>query len=126
MKRELICISCPIGCVLNVCDDENGDLIVTGNACKRGEVYGKKEVTAPTRTVTSTILVKNGKSPLVSVRTERDIPKDKIFDCMAEIRKTVAAAPVKIGDVLIADTAETGVAVVATSEAQRTDGDRTV
>ena len=54
--RELTCISCPLGCPLKVETDENGAVLqVTGNTCKRGEIYGKKEVTAPERTVTSTV-----------------------------------------------------------------------
>ena len=45
---ELTCISCPLGCPLKVETDGNGAVVqVTGNTCKRGEVYGKKEVTAP-------------------------------------------------------------------------------
>lgn len=113
MKRELVCISCPIGCMLTV-QDENGKLTVTGNACKRGEVYGIKEVTAPTRTVTSTIRVKGGNAPLVSVRTASDIPKEKIFSCMDEIRKAEVTAPIAVGDVLIKNAAGTGVDIVAT------------
>ena len=81
--RELTCISCPLGCPLKVETDENGAVLqVTGNTCKRGEVYGKKEVTAPERTVTSTVAVVGGSAPLVSVRTKTDIPKGKIFQCM--------------------------------------------
>ena len=41
--KELICIVCPRGCHLKV----DAELNVTGNACPRGIVYGKKEVTAP-------------------------------------------------------------------------------
>ena len=77
--RELTCISCPLGCPLKVETDENGAVLqVTGNTCKRGEIYGKKEVTAPERTVTSTVAVVGGSAPLVSVRTRTDIPKGKI------------------------------------------------
>lgn len=115
MKQELICISCPIGCLLEVTRDARGNLTVTGNACKRGEIYGKKEVTAPTRTVTSTVAVLSGLAPLCAVRTQTDIPKDKIFACMEEIRKAVITAPVKIGDVILENVAGTGVNVVATS-----------
>lgn len=46
---ELICIVCPKGCHLKV--DEQNDYAVTGNGCKRGEAYGKKELTNPTRVV---------------------------------------------------------------------------
>ncbi len=112
-NRELTCISCPIGCQMMVCID-NEDIRVTGNTCKRGEIYAKKEVTDPRRVVTSSVRVKNGDLIRVSVKTETDIPKDKIFDCMADIFKAEAVAPVKIGDIIIENCAGTGIAVVAT------------
>ena len=112
---ELTCISCPLGCPLKVETDGQGQVIrVTGNTCKRGEAYGTKEVTAPARTVTSTVRVKGGSAPLVSVRTRTDIPKGKIFDCMAAIRQAVVQAPVAIGDVVVENVCGTGVDVVAT------------
>lgn len=115
MKRELTCISCPIGCLLTVEEDEAGTLRVHGNACKRGEVYGIKEVTAPMRTVTSTVRVLNGAKPLASVRTQTDIPKDKIFDCMTAIKGVRRKAPISAGDIMIENVAGTGVNVIATS-----------
>lgn len=111
--RELTCIGCPLGCPLTVRMDGD-EITVTGNTCKRGEEYGKKEVTNPTRIVTSSVRVNDGTIAMVSVKTASDIPKGKIFDCMKEIRETVVNAPVAIGDVVIADCAGTGVAVVAT------------
>lgn len=112
-KRELTCISCPMGCQMTVLmDDEN--IRVTGNTCKRGEVYARKEVTNPRRVVTSTVKINGGEFARVSVKTETDVPKDKIFDCMKEILKTEITAPITIGDVVIKDCAGTGVSVVAT------------
>lgn len=112
---QLTCISCPLGCPLKVETDEKGAVVqVTGNTCKRGEIYGRKEVTAPERTVTSTVKVEGGSAPLVSVRTKGDIPKEKIFDCMAAIRAAKVNAPVHIGDVVIPNVCGTGVDVVAT------------
>ena len=93
-------------------------LKVTGNTCKRGEEYGKKEVTNPTRTVTSTVRLLGGTAPVVSVRTQTDIPKEKIFQCMEEIRKAAAGA-CRIGDVILENVAGTGVSVVATTNAER-------
>ena len=55
---------------------------------------------------------------MVSVKTEHDIPKGKIFECMDEIRKVTIPAPVKIGDVVIADCAGTGVSIVATKNVE--------
>ena len=112
-KRELTCISCPMGCQMTVSVGK-GEIKVTGNNCKRGEIYAKKEVTDPRRVVTSSVRVKNGELIRVSVKTETDIPKDKIFDCMADIFKAEAVAPVKIGDIIIENCAGTGIAVVAT------------
>ncbi len=112
--KELICIGCPLGCGLRVELNEKGEAVsVSGNTCKRGEEYGKREVTAPVRTVTSIIKVQGGKAPVVPVRTETDIPKEKIFPCMEEIRKAAVSAPVGLGDVVIENVAGTGVNVIA-------------
>lgn len=119
---ELTCISCPLGCPLKVETDSAGKVLsVTGNTCKRGEAYGKKEVTAPTRTVTSTVRVLGGSVPVVSVRTREDIPKDKIFAVMEEIRQAKATVPVHIGDVIIEDIAGTGVDLIATRNVEEAD-----
>lgn len=111
--KELICIGCPLGCPLTVAI-EGETITVAGNTCPRGEAYGKKEVSNPTRIVTSSVHVQGGELEMVSVKTERDIPKGKIFAVMQQIRAVTVQAPVKIGDVLLADCAGTGVAVVAT------------
>ena len=116
--RELTCIQCPMGCALTVSVD--GDKItVTGNTCPRGAVYGEKEVTHPTRTVTSTVPVVCGEIARVSVKTKSDIPKEKIFEVMKEIGKTTLSAPVEIGQVVIPDVASTGVDVVATKTVKK-------
>lgn len=122
MTKKLICISCPMGCELKIEQDQSGAVLsVTGNLCKRGDVYGRKEVTAPTRTVTSTVRVTGGNKPLISVRTKTDIPKDKIWDCMTLIKKASAAAPVAVGDIIIENIAGTGVPLVATSPAEKSE-----
>lgn len=117
-KRELICIGCPLGCPLSV-TMEGTEITVTGNTCKRGEIYAKKEVTNPTRVVTSSVHVKDGVIAMVSVKTKDDIPKDKIFACMEEIRKVSVSAPVHIGDIVIENCAGTGVPVIATKNVEK-------
>lgn len=112
--RELTCIGCPLGCPLTVTIEDGKEPVVAGNTCKRGEDYGKKEVTNPTRIVTSSVRVSGGEMAMVSCKTRTDIPKGKIFDVMTEIRALTVPAPVKMGDVLIADCAGTGVDVIAT------------
>lgn len=112
-KYELTCIQCPIGCALTVTVDGE-EVAVEGNTCPRGREYGIKEVTRPSRTVTSTIPVEGGELPRVSVKTRTDIPKDKISDVMAAIRSTALRAPVKIGQTVIENAAGTGVDIIAT------------
>lgn len=112
--RELICIGCPMGCPMTV-EMENGEVkSVSGNTCPNGDRYARKEVTDPRRTVTSTVKILGGQLAVTSVKTATDIPKNKIFDCMKEIDKIEMCAPVKIGDIAIANVAGTGVDVVVT------------
>ncbi len=113
-KRELICIGCPMGCPLTVELEEGQVMSVTGHTCKRGDVYARKEVTNPTRIVTSTVKVDGGNADMVSVKTKEDIPKGKIFDCVRALKDVTVKAPVHIGDVVLADVAGTGVDMVAT------------
>lgn len=115
-KRELTCIGCPLGCAVTVTLEDGQVVSVTGNTCKRGEDYARKEVTHPTRIVTSTVRVSGGSAPMVSVKTQSDIPKSKIFDCVKALKGVTVAAPVHIGDVVAANVAGTGVDVVATKE----------
>jgi CxxC motif-containing protein len=113
-NRKMICISCPLGCSLDVkINDEKID--VSGNKCKRGEGYAVNEVKDPKRIVTSTIKVLGGDRPLVSVKTDKEISKKLIFDVMKLINEKIVKAPVKVGDVLIENVFDTGVNIVATS-----------
>lgn len=110
--KELICIVCPKGCHLKV-DEENG-FAVTGNACPRGAEYGKLELTNPTRVVTSTVRCEGGAHPRCPVKTDRAVPKGKIFQVMAALEGITLSAPVAVGQVVIKNVCGTGANVVAT------------
>jgi CxxC motif-containing protein len=64
-------------------------------------------------------LVENGKWPLVSVKTTKPIPKDKIFDVLKEIKQVKINAPVKLGQKLMKNVANTGIDVVATKTVEK-------
>ena len=117
--RNLTCIGCPMGCSVTVTMENNEVTGVTGNTCKRGDDYARKEVTHPTRIVTSSVHVKGGRIPMVSVKTASDIPKEKIMEIMHCIDGVCVQAPVHIGDVVLADAAGTGVDIVATKNVER-------
>ena len=116
-KRNLTCIGCPMGCALVVDIDDDGIVwSVTGNTCKRGAIYGAKEVTNPTRIVTTTVRVLGGDEGAVSVKTKWDIPKGQIFDCVRALKNITLTAPIHIGDVVLEDVCGTGIPVIATKE----------
>ena len=112
--RDLTCINCPMGCRITVTMDGSDITSVTGNTCKRGDTYARTEVTSPVRTVTTTIKVVNGRQDRVSCKTKEPVPKNKIFEVMEAINNTTCNAPIKIGDILIDNVADTGVSIVAT------------
>jgi CxxC motif-containing protein len=101
-KREMTCIICPKGCNLEIDLAENGQVLsVKGNACKRGAKYAEAECINPQRTITTTIRCEDGK--LVAVKTDTEIPKDKMFEAMELINQKVVKLPIMVGDVLIKD-----------------------
>ena len=113
-KRELVCIGCPIGCVLFAEISDDGNVRITGNSCKIGEEYGIKECTSPTRIVTSTVEVIGSKELMLSVKTERDVPKDKIEECMKALKGIKVNTPINMGDIIVQNVANTGVNFIAT------------
>ena len=115
--QKLTCIGCPLGCSISVSLSDNGEVSeITGNPCKKGEEYARKEVTNPSRVVTSIVKINNGDVNMVSVKTAEDIPKGKIFDCMEALKKVTVTAPVQIGEVIIKNVCGTGVDVIATKK----------
>ena len=112
-KESLICVSCPMGCHLDIEIPAQGPWQITGNQCKRGLVYAKAELTNPVRVLTSTVKILNGFLNRVPVRTSDALPKPMLFDAMKVINKVVLQAPVKMGDVVIQDLLGTGIDVLA-------------
>lgn len=112
MKQQLTCIACPIGCHLKV--DLDDDYKVTGNQCKKGELFGKKELKNPTRILTSTVKILHAIYPRIPVKTEKEIPKGKIFEVMSELNYITLESPVKINQIIVKNVANTNVNIIAT------------
>ncbi|WXR60384.1 DUF1667 domain-containing protein [Peptostreptococcaceae bacterium AGR-M142] len=115
MKKDLVCIVCPRGCRLTLVEDKASEkgYKVEGNICKRGVDYAIKEVTNPTRVITTTVVIENALLNRLPVKTLGEVPKEKIFECMKEIDKVRVNAPVNVGDVIIKDICNTGVDIVS-------------
>ena len=112
--KQLVCISCPMGCRLEVEMEDKTILQVSGNLCSRGIVYANKELTNPTRILTSILPISGGVEEMVSVKSKTDIPKDRVFECVKSLKGLVIEAPIHVGDVIIEDLCGTGVSLVAT------------
>ncbi|HAK45620.1 MAG TPA: molybdopterin oxidoreductase [Spirochaeta sp.] len=122
MEKDYICIACPIGCRLKLTAD-GGKLVVSGNKCKRGEVYAIEEYSEPKRVVTATCsigmdkAVSGFKLERMPVKTTKPILKDQIDSLLKDIYALKLKPPVKRGDVLLKDYNGTGIDVVATRSA---------
>lgn len=112
-SHEITCINCPIGCRVIV-ETENGEAVsVSGNQCKRGDVYARQECVRPMRTLTAVIPCEGSGTPL-SVRTTEPIPRDRIGECMDLLSRVKVKAPVRMGDVILSHVLGTDADVIAT------------
>jgi|WetSurMetagenome_2_1015567.scaffolds.fasta_scaffold17814_3 CxxC motif-containing protein len=113
-SKRYVCIICPNSCEIDV--EYSGNVIqkISGQTCKRGDEYVRKEMTAPERGVTTSVPIRGGAIPLVSVRSSKTIPKELLPKAIQEISKARAVAPVKIGDILIKNLLGTGADIIAT------------
>jgi CxxC motif-containing protein len=108
-----LCIGCPLGCRLEVEDDGNDIVQVRGHQCKRGENFAKEEHKDPRRMVTTTVAIRGGELPRLPVKTATPIPKNRMQDLANELHKVVVTAPVKLGDVILANPLDIGTDIVA-------------
>ncbi len=118
-KKELICIGCPMGCPLTAVR-EGEEIKISGNLCKIGGEYGVNECTDPRRIITTSINLtdEHGHTVPVSVKTNKDIPKNMIFECLNLIKNFAPQKGQKfnIGDVIIPNILNTGSDIVITRQ----------
>ena len=115
-EKTLVCIGCPKGCNVYVQLTNHEITKISGCECKIGKVYAQKELTNPTRTITSTIRVKGKTLRMLPVKTKEEIPKDKIFSCMKELKDIELIPPIMIGDIVVENIGGTGVNIIATKD----------
>jgi CxxC motif-containing protein len=113
--QELICITCPKGCVTKVWQ-EKGDIKIEGKICKKGTGYLKQEYIEPKRILTSTVVVERSEVKRLPVRTREAIPKKKLFMAMGQLSEIRVKPPVKIGDVIISNLSNTGIDLIASDD----------
>ena len=116
MIKKLICIECPVGCLLSANIKDSMVIKVSGHKCPKGEEYAQNEIENPVRILTTTVMTENVSVRLLPVRTDRPIPKARIFDAMAKIRKICIRKPLKTGDIIAKNFLNLRVNLIATRE----------
>jgi len=115
-EERIICIGCPMGCVVTLTIDDGEVASITGHKCKEGEKYVLDEYKNPVRILTATVLTQSSSQRLLAVRTTAPIPKTKLAPGTMALAEVRAKPPIKIGDVITSNLLDTGVDVVATSD----------
>ncbi|MBR6679655.1 MAG: DUF1667 domain-containing protein [Clostridia bacterium] len=109
--KNIICTLCPKGCHLSV-DLEN--MTVSGNNCPRGVKYGISELTAPMRTLTSTVKIDGAICRRCPVRSSADVPRESVAEIMKLLDTVQLTAPVSLGDVIFENVLGTGADIIVT------------
>lgn len=116
MKAIITCVVCPVSCPVEVEYHEHEIDRIDRNQCKLALEYVRNEMFDPRRTVTSSVEVEGGSMPLVSVKTDRSIPKPLVGAAMRAICTVRVKPPVRTGDVIVRNLLGTGANVVATRD----------
>ncbi|MBI4856680.1 MAG: DUF1667 domain-containing protein [Acetobacterium woodii] len=117
--KELICILCPNGCALSVADDQS-ELAVTGQKCKRGQEFAIAETTNPTRTLCTTVKTSFPEMPVLPVRSATAIPKERIFDVMTEINQILVTEALSSGTPVITNVLGLSIDIITTASLENT------
>ncbi|MFW6036086.1 MAG: DUF1667 domain-containing protein [Halothermotrichaceae bacterium] len=120
-RSNIICINCPKGCRMTVEAEDGRITNISGFSCPIGEKYAREEFKNPTRILPTTVRVKNGVLPLVSVKTSKPIPKNILLEAMNKIAQIEVEAPVIIGQIIQEDFLATEVNLVATRSVKQLD-----
>ena len=112
-KRHFTCITCPIGCEIDVELQEGAVVSMEGNKCDKAEDFVRQEVEEPMRVLTTTVRIKGAKWAMLPVRTDKPIPKRLLFDVMRQLAGIELQAPIQVSDVIAGDITGTGADVIA-------------
>lgn len=113
MIKEITCISCPNGCEMTVEVVGNEIVKVENNKCERGISFANEEIFNPQRMLCSTVKTSDSKNVRLAVRTDKVIPKNKIFEAMKCINNVVINKNIKMGEEIIENLLGLDVSIIA-------------
>jgi len=113
-KKEITCIACPAGCRISIIFS-HGEYFFTGNKCEKGEVFARTEMISPVRSLTTTVRTVFPDAPVIPVRTNKEVPKQKIKEIIRELSGIIVKERIGIGDTVASGIAGTDCDIIASS-----------
>jgi len=118
-KKHFTCVTCPLGCEIDV-ELQGGNVVsMEGNKCQKGKEFVLQELEEPMRILTTTVPIKGAKWAMLPVRTDKAIPKRLLFKVIEQLADIELQAPVKMYDMILKNIAGTGANIVATRNMKR-------
>jgi CxxC motif-containing protein len=118
-KKHFTCVTCPVGCEVDVEVQDDNIISLTGNKCDKVKEFVQQELKEPMRVLTTTVRIKGARWAMLPVRTDKSIPKRLFLQAMGELASVDLRAPVHISDVIKRDIAGSGANIVATRTMKR-------
>jgi len=118
--KQITCITCPIGCRISIDVMEDG-YVFSGNKCAKGKDFAKTEMTSPVRSLTTTVRTVFPGAPVLPVRTNGEVPKEKIKEIIRELSGIIITGKIEIGEIVAADILGTGCDIIASSDMLRSE-----
>jgi len=118
-KRHFTCVTCPVGCEMDVEVRDGEVLSIEGNRCAKGEEFVLQELREPMRILTTTVRINGAKWAMLPVRTDKPIPKRLFLQVVSQLADLELQAPVKVSDLIMTDVADTGANVIASRNMRR-------
>ena len=113
-KKHFTCVTCPVGCEVDV-ELQSGNIVsMKGNKCDKVKEFVLQELKEPIRVLTTTVRIKGAKYAMLPVRTDKPIPKRLFTQVIEQLESIDLQAPVNMSDVIVKDVAGSGANIVAT------------
>ena len=116
---HITCIICPNGCQITVYERPGSPPEIVGSTCKRGTEYADQEYREPKRMLITTMRIDGGTLAVIPVRSNKELPKERIFDAVEHVSHIALRAPIKMGTVVVPNLLNLGVDVIASRDIKR-------
>jgi len=112
-NKQIICIMCPLGCRMEAHTEGKEVIELEGNRCKKGIEYAGQEFFSPERILATTVKTDNPQLPLLPVRSDKSLPRERLEESMDVIAQHTVSGPIRMGKIIVRNILNTGVNIIA-------------